>query len=78
MGDVDNSSIGFHKRNSLRCLYLATFHPEQVHRVFGLEQKTLADRIADSRVGSNCGVEKDQSLGGESSVKVGRLQIEKG
>ena len=46
--------------------------------MFGLEQKTLADRIADGGVGSNCGVEKDQSLGGESSVKVGRLQIEKG
>ena len=57
MGDVDNGSICFHKSHSLRRLYFATFHPEEVHGVLGLEQKTLALRIADDRVGSHCGVE---------------------
>ena len=57
MGDVDNGSICFHKSNSLARLYLATFHPEEVHGVLGLEQKTLALRIADAGVGSHCRVE---------------------
>ena len=45
--------------------------------MFGLEQKALLDRIA-RRLGSDCGVEEDQGLGGESLVKVGRHQTKEG
>ena len=75
--DVDQLGIRLHKSHPFACFDLAVFNPQEVHQVFGLEQKALPDRITH-QAGSDYGVEEDKGLGGECGVEIGRFQIKEG
>ena len=75
--DVDQLGIRLHKSHPFACFDLAVFNPQEVHRVFGLEQKALPDWITH-QAGSDYGVKEDKGLGGECGVEIGRFQIKEG
>ena len=75
--DVDQLGSRLHKSHPFACFDLAVFNPQEVHRVFGLEQKALPDWITH-QAGSDYGVEEDKGLGGECGVEIGRFQIKEG